>query len=410
VTKPRRRQAGEGGIVEYRTLAGVRYVIKYRVAREDGPDRQVLLRRTRAGEPMTTRRQAADELRDILAKLSTGTHVMPSKLTLGEWLDQWLDSLRLAPSTMASYQKNVRLHIRPKLGAVPLVKLTGTKITTLYRDLERGGRQDHKEGTALSARTVRYVHTILKAALREAVAQGLIATNPADKAKPPAAREAKAPEIHPWTAGELSAFLSWADEHGCSDAVAYRVLAYTGMRRGELLALRWRDLDTDAGRLSVRRSVGVVKTKGKGEQVIEGPTKTGRQRSVDLDPQTIAALRGWRLARASLDLRLVWDESLMFADFQGGYLNPDRFSRRFTRSLTLARKELGADALPVIRVHDLRHTHASVLLAAGVPVKVVSERLGHATVTIRLETYQHIMPGMQAEAAARFAALVGGQP
>jgi integrase len=300
----------------------------------------------------------------------------------------------------------VRLHIKPRLGAVPLVKLTGTKITTLYRDLERTGRQDHESGTALSARTVRYVHTILKAALREAVAQGLIATNPADKAKPPAAREAKAPEIHPWTAGELSAFLSWADGHGCSDAMAYRVLAYTGMRRGELLALRWRDLDTDAGRLSVRRSVGVVKTKGKGEQVIEGPTKTGRQRSVDLDPH--AALRGWRLARASLDLRLVRDESLTFADVEGGYLNPDRFSRRFTRSQTLARKELGADALPIIRVHDLRHT--SVLLAAGVPVKVVSERLGHATVTITLETYQHIMPGMQAEAAARFAALVGGQP
>jgi integrase len=95
---------------------------------------------------------------------------------------------------------------------------------------------------------------------------------------------------------------------------------------------------------------------------------------------------------------------------EGGYLNPDRFSRRFVRSLTLARKELGNDALPMIRVHDLRHTHASILLADKWPVKVVSERLGHATATITLETYQHIMPGMQAETAARFAALVGGQP
>ena len=135
MTKPRRRQAGEGRIVEYRTKAGVRYAIKYRVPREDGPDRQVLLRRTRDRQPMTTRGEAAQELRGILSELARGTHVAPQKATLGEWLDQWLDSLRLAPSTLASYRKNVRLHIRPKLGAVPLVKLTGTKITTLYRDL-----------------------------------------------------------------------------------------------------------------------------------------------------------------------------------------------------------------------------------------------------------------------------------
>jgi len=115
VTKPRRRQSGEGGIVEYRTKAGVRYAIKYRVPREDGADRQVLLRRTRAREPMLTRKQAAEELRGILSELARGTHATPSRLTLGDWLDQWLDSLRLAPSTMASYRKNVRLHIRPKL-------------------------------------------------------------------------------------------------------------------------------------------------------------------------------------------------------------------------------------------------------------------------------------------------------
>jgi integrase len=108
---------------------------------------------------------------------------------------------------------------------------------------------------------VRYCHTIFKAALREAVS--LIATNPADRAKPQAAREAKAPEIHPWTAAQLSSFLAWASDQNCADVVAYRVLAYTGMRRGELLALRWRDLDLDAGRVSVRRSVGVVKTKGR---------------------------------------------------------------------------------------------------------------------------------------------------
>jgi integrase len=358
---------------------------------------------------MTTRRQAADELREILSKINEGSYVRPQKITVGQWLDQWLSGLRVAPSTMASYQKNVRLHIKPALGELQLARLTGAQISALYRELECHGRRDHESGRGLSARTVKYCHTILKSALRAAVSEGVVASNPADRAQPPSAKEAKAPEIRPWSASQLSAFTTWSEEHGRTDAVAWRVLAFTGMRRGELLALRWRDLDLDAARLSVRRSAGIIKNKGAGEELVEGPTKTGRQRSVDLDPRTVEALRRHRVARASLDLRLVREDSLIFGDLNGGHLNPDRFSRRFTRSLVLARSELGADILPMIRVHDLRHTHASVLLAAGTPVKVVSERLGHATVTITLETYQHIMPGMQAEAAARFAALVAGE-
>jgi integrase len=181
------------------------------------------------------------------------------------------------PSTMSSYAKNIRLHIKPKLGHVPLVKLTGTRTTTTYGELETSGRQDDRAGTGLSARTVRYIHTILKAALREAVNQGLIATNPADKAKPPAARDAKPPEIHPWTAHQLSTFLAWADARGCADAVGWRVLAFTGARRGELLALRWRDLGAEGARLSIRRSVGLIRTEGEGAELIEGSTKSGKE-------------------------------------------------------------------------------------------------------------------------------------
>src|SRR5215212_1819511 len=233
--KPRRRQAGEGTISEYQTKAGPRYLIKYKNPREgEGPEWIV-----RRG--FLTRKAAASALGDVNAEIRRGAHVVPVKMTVGQWLDQWAAGLRVAPSTHASYAKNVRLHLKPQLGDIPLARLTGTHISVLYRDLERDGRQDHKAGSPLSARTVRYCHTILKAALRDAVAQGHIVANPAARANPPAAREAKAPEIHPWTAAQLSSFLIWADEQGCSDAVAWRVLAYTGMRRGELLALRWRD-------------------------------------------------------------------------------------------------------------------------------------------------------------------------
>jgi integrase len=403
VTKPRRRQAGKGTVSPYQTKAGTQFLIKYKNPHEGEEPEWVVKRGFLSYE------EADDFLGDVDYEIRKGVHVVPSRMTVGKWGIEWLGSLGLAPATMASYRKNWRLHIEPYLGSVLLEKLTGTQITTVYRKLETGGRRDHKEGSPLSARTIRYCHTILRAALQEAVRQRLIATNPADLARPPAARAAKAPEIHPWNAQQLATWQAWVEEHQCPDAVAWRALAYTGARRGEVLALRWRDLDVEGAQLSIRRSVGVVKNKGEGEQLIEGSTKTGKSRSVDLDPRTVAALRSWRVARAGLDLRLARDDALMFGDLEGGYLNPDRFSRRFVRSLTLARKELGTDVLPMIRVHDLRHTHATLLLKKKVPVKVVSERLGHSGPMITLEIYQHVMPGMGAEAAADFAALIEGE-
>ncbi|MFC0623212.1 tyrosine-type recombinase/integrase [Kribbella deserti] len=404
MTKPRRRQAGEGGISEYQTQAGTRYLIKFWVTNEDGTRRQKLQR------GFLTRKEAARELRRVLPEAERpGGFVEPTKMTVGAWLDQWIEGLQLAPSTVSSYRKNVRLHLKPRLGASPLAGLTGARISTLYRELERTGRQDHRSGEPLSARTIRYVHTILKAALRDAVEQGLITVNPADKAKPPAARAAKAPDIHPWTGPQLHAFLGWSSCHAVAvHASAWHVLAYTGMRRGELLALRWRDLDLDKATVSVRRSVGVVKTKGEGERIVEGTTKSTKPRVIDIDTETMELFRRLRLDRAGLSLQLVRDDALIFADLDGAYLHPERFSRTFTEQLARCRKALGDDAMPTIRLHDLRHTHATLLLQAGVPVKVVSERLGHATVMITLEIYAHVMPGMQREAAATFAAMIGG--
>lgn len=405
MTKPRRRQAGEGGISEYATKAGPRYLIKYTLVLEDGSRKVVLQRRDKDRQPFTTRQQAAAALGDINAAMRKGTHVVPSKFTVGQWLDQWMAGLRLAESTMASYRKNVRLHVQPYIGSVQLAQLTDARLSALYRTLETTGRQDHEAGSGLSARTVRYVATIVKAALREAVEQGQLAVNPADKARPPAARAARAPEIHPWTGPQLAGFLGWAAEQDYQHAAAWHVLAYTGARRGEVLALRWRDLDTTAGRLAVRRSVGLVRTKGEGARLVEGPTKSGRERVVDLDPGTVEVLRRHRVARAGLALQLARDDALIFGDLDGHHLHPERFSRRFSEQLNRCRRTV---EVPAIRLHDIRHTHATLMLSAGVPVKVVSERLGHASAMITLSIYAHVMPGMQAEAAARFAAIVGG--
>ncbi|SFT53928.1 Phage integrase family protein [Geodermatophilus amargosae] len=190
--------------------------------------------------------------------------------------------------------------------------------------------------------------------------------------------------------------------------MGWRLLAATGMRRGEALALRWRDVDLDGSRLQVRRSLGVVKAKGAGEQLVEGPTKTGQAGGVHIDPDTVAALRTYRATRGSLSPELVRDAALVLGNLDGSHRHPERYSRRFLEQVVQAGRALGEDQLPRIRLHDLRHTHATLLLAAGEPVKVVSERLGHASATITLTVYQHVHPGMGRQAADRFAALLRG--
>jgi integrase len=400
VAKPRRRQAGEGSISEYATKAGPRFLIKFTAQREDGTKRVVLKR------GFETRKGAAAALRAEIRRSEVGEWVEPSKQRLDAYLAEWVQGQRLSPSTLASYRKNIRLHIDPHLGAQPIARLTGSMVDAWMRQLEATGRADGQGG--LSARTVRYVFTILRSALGDAVKQGRLAVNPTDRSTAPSPSEARPPEMQAWTAPELARFLRWADQQDPDLAMGWRLLAATGMRRGEALALRWRDVDLDAGRLAVRRSIGVVKDKGAGERLVEGPTKTGQSRVVDLDARTVAALRAHRAVRGALTLDLVRDSALVLSILNGTHRHPERFSRRFAGQIVQARKALGEDLLPVIRLHDLRHTHATLLLADGVPVKAVSERPGQANATITLTVYQHVHPGMGREAADRFAALLEG--
>jgi integrase len=392
----KRRSPGEGSVWAYQTKAGERWAIGHP---------SFGTRRNAAGWGKT-KRDAQQALRDMLTDASRGELVDPSRQPLGAYLDEWAAGLRLAPSTVASYRKNIRLHIVPALGTVPLNKLTTEQIDRLYRDLERGGRADHRAGEGLSPRTTRYVHTILSAALGAAVKTRRLARNPAADASPPTARQAKAPEMHPWTAGQLAAFLGWAREHAPAGFPLWHVLAFTGMRRGEALALRWRDLDLDAATVRIRRSAGMIRYAGEGAGVVEGNTKSGKPRLVDLDAPTVAALRAHRRERGALALQLARDDALVFGDIEGRHRNPEHVSRQFARDLGRCCAEL--DALPGIRLHDLRHTHATILLTAGVPVHVVSQRLGHASAVVTMTVYAHVLPGSQRDAADRFAALVGG--
>jgi integrase len=394
-----RRSPGEGGVTSYATRAGQRFRFGCSVPLPDGTTRRV----TRRG--YTNKKAALSAMREVLAESAKGTYTDPSGQALGKYLTDWAAGLRLAPSTVASYRKNIRLHIVPRIGQVPLASLTTAQIDALYRALEQSGRADHKAGTGLSARTVRYIHTILQSALNDAADAGMLTRNPAAKAHPPTAKQARSPEMYPWTAQQLSAFLGWSKDNSALHT-AWTVLAMTGMRRGELLALRWRDVDFTKTTITVRRSAGVVRNAGEGASIEEGPTKTDKPRVVDTDPVTMALLRSWRQDRASLALPLASAGSLVFGDPEGQHRHPERFSRLFSETLARCQRDLGEGAVPSTRLHDLRHAHATLLLASGEPVRLVSERLGHASAVVTMTVYAHVLPGSQAEAAGRFARLI----
>jgi integrase len=258
------------------------------------------------------------------------------------------------------------------------------------------GRRDKRGG--LSAKTVRYIHTIIHKALADAERKGAVIRNVAPLSEPPKLTSAGKPEMRVWTGEQLRSFLRHAEGHAFYPA--FFLAAHTGMRRGEVLGLRWKDVDLSRSRLSVRQAIVSV-----AHEVGVSDVKTGSaRRTIDLDPRTLAVLRSWR--KRQLEERLLVGvggsyEGLAFARPDGRPIHPDFFSQCFDRL------EAQTD-LPRIRPHDLRHTHATLLLQAGQPPKVVSERLGHSTPGFTLTVYQHVIPGMQAEAASAFSELVFG--
>jgi integrase len=294
--------------------------------------------------------------------------------------------LRPQAGTWAEHKSKVEVHLTPAIGGIPLQRLTPGHLNALYADLlERG----------LSARTVLHVHATIRRALADATRWGLVPHNVALLASPP--RPGR-PELRVWTAAELRAFLAAVE--GDRLYALWLLAASTGMRRGELLGLSWPDADLGRARVAVRRSLVTV-----GHEVVVSEPKTAKgRRSVALDPATVSALKAWRKVQAAE--RLAWgpawtDSGLVFTREDGRPLHPREVTRAFTRHV------LAAD-LPVIRLHDLRHTHATLALAAGVHPKVVQERLGHANIAITLDTYSHAVPALEEQAAAAVARLVFG--
>lgn len=328
-----------------------------------------------------------------------GLKANTEKIRLAAYAQTWLDGHRVANSTREQYQRHITLHITPHLGDLPVRAITASRIAKFYRDIEAAG---------LGTNTIRKIHVTLTQILDAAVSDRHVLTNRArDKhAKPPTVKQAKeeAEDFEAWTAQQLSAFLAW-DRDVYHDELhpLWHLLAFTGMRRGEALALRWTDIDLTDGRVTIRRALDSSQA-GKGE--VKG-TKTGRTRVVDIDAATVDVLKGHRAVRGSLALGMARSDALVFGNITGEPRNVRSVSGSWNHRVRKAQAKLGAEAVPTLKLHDLRHTHATLLIHAGESLKVVQERLGHASITITMDVYAHVLPGAQKSAADRFASLLG---
>jgi integrase len=337
-----------------------------------------------------TKREAEALVRDLLRQRDSGVDLPPDKLTVAEYLNQWLTAQqsRVAPRTYGTSCEIALKHIVPKLGAIPLTKLRPAQIDAYLAQARLNGRLDGAGG--LSARSVQRHYQVIHAALDRAVKLELIVRNPADVVEVPRAERRVFRTLSP---GELTTLLETADSE--PNGALVRLAAFTGLRQGELLGLRWVDVDLDAATLSVQQVLQALA--GQRTYFRQPKTQTSR-RSVALSPATVALLRSHRRRQREEKLRLgtaYADHGLVFQTAVGTPVHPANLRRSWRRIVKRA-------GIGHLRFHDLRHCHASLLLKQGTHLKVVSERLGHASIAITADLYSHVAPGLQAEAAARF--------
>lgn len=352
-----------------------------------------------------TRKEAEARLREILYQRDTQTLVLePQKMTLRELLQQWLatnttgEEANFSPKTAARYEELIRVHILPALGDVPVAKLTASHIQQFYNQKRSaGGRADGNGG--LAAATVRKLHNVLHAALEYAVRLQLLPENPAKRVIKPKV-PAPGSKIKPLNEQEVRRFMTAAK--GSRFHPFFVVTLGTGFRPEELLGLKWTEIDLEARKLTVAHTVTMVK----GKPLLKDIPKTASsRRTIEVGDEVVKALKTQK-ARQNQQ-KLAWGEAyqdygLVFASENGTPLNECNVVKRYFKPM------LQKAGLPDIRLYDLRHTHATLMIKRGEDVKMVSQRLGHTSVAFTLDTYHHVLPGVEKEAVMRFDSLLQG--
>ncbi|MBA4541952.1 site-specific integrase [Thermoactinomyces daqus] len=345
-----------------------------------------------------TKKEAERAMATKIHELNQGVFIEPSKITLEDYLKRWLQDYALtncAPRTYEGYESIIRNHLIPSLGKITLDRLKPMHIQKYYSDKLDHGRSDKKGG--LSARTVHHHHRLLHKALEQAVKWQVITVNPVRAVSPP---KPKRKQIQVLTRDEVLLLLKAAENSKLYEPIFFAV--NTGMRRGEIFALRWSDVDFENQLISIRRTLHRTKDSG---FVFRDSAKTdGSRRSIAVSDSVVKMLK--KIKRKQLEQKMALgpayqDHDLIFCRPDGTPFDLDYLSKAFGQFIRKAN-------LPPIRFHDLRHTHATLLLQQGEHPKVVSERLGHSTITITMDLYSHVMPNMQKEAAQKLDNLLFG--
>ncbi len=338
-----------------------------------------------------TKKEAEKKLSELLTQLDAGVYIKPSNTSLAAYLERWMKDYvqpNLSPRTAEGYNTIVTQHLIPKLGKITLTQLRPEHLQKYYSEMLERGCVDKTGG--LSAQTVRHHHTALHKALQTAVEWGLLSRNVADAVKPPRTQR---PEMQVWSEDEITQFLEYSKKTPYH--ALFYVALFTGMRRSEMLALRWQDVDLMLGHIAINRTIHQLKDLS----YIFRPPKTAKgRRTVALTPSTIKVLKEHRekqwLNYAMIG-KPVSEEDFVFATIEGKPLRPNTITHAWT---TIAQHA----GVKQIRLHDARHSHASLMLKQGIHPKIVQERLGHASISVTLDTYSHIAPGLQEAAAAAF--------
>lgn len=338
-----------------------------------------------------TRAEARSKAADVQRNAEMGLASLTKDQAFATFLDHWLNDIAgpsLRPTTRESYEVTIRVRILPDLGSVKLSAITPQQLQALYKKLlDRG----------LAPATVVRTHAVLHGALKQAMRWNLIPRNPADAVRPPAVPHA---EMRALSAAQVQQLLaSTADK---TMSTLYALAATSGLRLGELLGLRWADLDFDRQQLTVIRTAHRIR----GQGIVYGEPKTSAgRRTVRLGSMVVAMLRQHRAAQLAHRLYAgpAWnDNDLVFASGFGTPIEDSRISRAFVR-------DLAAAGLPRVRFHDLRHTAATLLLEQGVGIKTVQATLGHSTISTTMDIYAHVTPAMQDTVASAMDAIFASE-